>query len=278
MNDGRPDPDPARHLALQREGALGARPQAGRPRPPLAAAGIAHPDRLRAHPRRERHPAAAAAGRPHDRRLDRDHRRARGALPGPAALPGRPRAAPPRARAGGLLRRGAGTARAPAPLPRADQRAGDVRRGRRGGGAGPARQGQGPGRPLRPHLHRPALRRPRRSGRGGRRGRRSSPPSTGSRPSWRPTATASSWSASASASPTSPPPRSSTRWSAPTRARCRRTRRTPARPCERFRAEHQATAPATSGSKRPSAATAMPARVGRGERKPQQAMALLQGA
>ena len=101
-----------------------------------------------------RSPAARAStcrcceiGRPHDRRLDRDPRRAGGALPGPAPLPRRPRAAPPRARAGGLLRRGAGArTRACFAFHELSQRAGDVRRGRGGGGAGPARQGQGPGR------------------------------------------------------------------------------------------------------------------------------------
>src|SRR5262249_14771206 len=89
-------------LALQREGALGARLQARRARAPLAAPRSARGAR-RVDDRAEVGPRAAAR-RADDQRLDAHHRRPGGALPGPAALP----AGPGRARAGarprGVLR------------------------------------------------------------------------------------------------------------------------------------------------------------------------------
>src|SRR5262249_42702673 len=95
-------------LALQREGALGARLEGHRARPPGAPA--------RAPP-----PAGAVAERPEvragfrrrrtqDRGLDADHRGTRGAPTGAGALPARPGAAPASARARGVLRHRARTA------------------------------------------------------------------------------------------------------------------------------------------------------------------------
>ncbi len=59
-------------LALQREGALGTRPQAGRPRAQGAAARVAHPDRDGPDAQRQSDVPGAAARRPRrrDRRLD----------------------------------------------------------------------------------------------------------------------------------------------------------------------------------------------------------------
>ena len=227
-----------------------------RPRPPLAAAGSAHPDRPLAHPRRAADPPGAA-----------DRRRARSAT--------RPRSSP-------RWRRATRSRRSTPPTPDERRRALELedffdeelgpharllpfhelikeperlRRGRRRAAVpGPLGKAKPRGRRLRPRLHQPALRRQQRRGRGSGRARRSSPPSTGSRPSWS-RATASSWSATASASPTSPPPRSSTRWSSRPRARSPPTRPRP--PPSSASATSSATAPATAGSKRPSAATAI---------------------
>ena len=186
-----------RHLALQREGALGTHLQGNPARPPLADARRPHGDRPLAQPRLKQDLPDPAARRPHDRRFDRDRRRARAAPAGAAALPRRPRAAPARPRARGLLRRGAGAADPPARLARPDRRARDARRPRLALGAGTAGQGEEPDRRLRPRLHQRALRRQRRRRRGRREGE-----GDGGDGSARRRAAATTWSGTASASPT----------------------------------------------------------------------------
>lgn len=82
---------------------------------------------------------------------------------------------------------------------------------------------------------------------------RSSPRSTVSKPS---SARTSTWSATPSASPTSAPPPSSSRWCCPPRARFRQTNRH--RRASRASALRSKSAPATAGSRRPSASTGSP--------------------
>src|SRR5438046_9788767 len=97
-------------LALQREGALGARLEGHRPRTPLA------PARLPRAARPLDDGAEGAAGprarRRDDPRLDAHHRAARAPATRAGGLSGPRRPAPPGARALGLLRRGARPARA----------------------------------------------------------------------------------------------------------------------------------------------------------------------
>ena len=212
-----PHPLAHRDLALQREGALGARLQGRRAQAPGAASRRPHAGRPLADPRRAEDlpdPLSSTAATIGDSTaiiaaLER-------ALSRPAPLPGRPRAAPPRPRAGGVLRRGARPARAPPRLPR------DAARTRSACGADRRRDGAGPAarsaadRRLRPRLHQPALEVGRRGGGRGRPRqdrRRLRPHRGGAR------LAASTWSARPSASPTSPPPRCSTRSSPPTRGR-----------------------------------------------------------
>ena len=110
-------------LALQREGALGARPQGGRARAPGAAPRRPHGDRAVAHPRRRTRPSPCSQL---DGRNIGDSTAIIEALerrwPEPPLYPGGPGRAPPGARARGLLRRGARPADPAARLARAAQR------------------------------------------------------------------------------------------------------------------------------------------------------------
>ena len=138
-------------LALQREGALGARLQGRRARAPRAAAAAAHGGRAVAHARRRvrRFRCSSSTGEAY-RRLDRDHRCARAALPRAAALSRGSSRAAPRARDRGLLRRGGraaharcspGTRRSRTPRTSASSQ---PRPCRRRFGSGPARSIAGP--------------------------------------------------------------------------------------------------------------------------------------
>src|SRR3954470_12144704 len=94
-----------RHLSLCGKGPLGARLQGSRPRPPLAAAGYAHPDCPLPHPRGAADDPDSADGRAGSRRLDRHPRRPRRQIPRPAPLPLDAERSLAGARARGLVRR-----------------------------------------------------------------------------------------------------------------------------------------------------------------------------
>src|SRR5207247_8691914 len=137
-------------LALQREGALGARLEGHRARAPLAPARLPHP----ARPLDDGAEVAAGPGarRRDDPRFDAHHRAPRARAARAGALPGRRGCPPAGARARGLLRRGARPAPAARALPRAA--AGARVRGRRL----PAWIRAGPPAPLPPPLPRPPAR------------------------------------------------------------------------------------------------------------------------
>src|SRR5207244_13577908 len=103
-DDGDSGPLALPDLALQREGALGARLEARPARAPHARPRLPAARLVGAG---ARNAARSLARRQGDRRLDAHHPGARTALARPPALPARRDSPPPRPRARGFLRRGA---------------------------------------------------------------------------------------------------------------------------------------------------------------------------